>query len=63
MATCRPLPVLEARWQQLTRAMWREEEAMLAGKITRTEQIEANARRQASRRALEIEAKKSGRAK
>lgn len=62
MATCRPLPELEARWQQLTRAMWREEQAVLAGVITRSEQIEADTRRQASRRALEIEAKKSGRA-
>ncbi|MCL4295725.1 MAG: hypothetical protein KJ077_08360 [Anaerolineae bacterium] len=62
MATCRPLPVLEARWQTLTRRMWREEKALLAGKITRSEQVEADARRQASLRALEIEAKKSGRA-
>lgn len=52
----RHLPQLESRWQQLNRRMWKEEKAMLAGTITRTEQLELDARGQASRRALEIEA-------
>lgn len=54
----RTLEQLEARWQQLNRRMWAEEKAMLAGTITRAEQIQADAQRQASRRALEIEARR-----
>lgn len=54
----RTLGQLEARWVVLVRRMWAEERAMLTGKITRAEQIEADRRNQASRRALEIEAKR-----
>lgn len=63
MATCRPLPLLEARWQKLTRALWKQEAAEAAGVITRSERLQADERYRASRRALEIEAKQqNGRA-
>lgn len=63
MTTKRPLPLLEARWQKLTRGLWKQEAAEAAGVITRSERLQANERYDASRRALEIEAKQqNGRA-
>lgn len=54
----RTLAQLKARWEKLTRRMWREERAMLAGQITRSEQLTLDTQRQASQRALEIEAQR-----